>query len=133
MADYIKLGQLVDDQFTVEKVWGYQFQKWDDVEKKMLRSDTYEQGYRKVYNLDTNKGKLTLGSGQVGNLLEAVLKDGVADLNGKTFSVKSNGKTDKDIRYFFNVARDAAPQPAKESVPTDVPEQDELDLSQIPF
>ena len=57
MADYVKLGQLVDDQIKVKKVWGYQFQKWDDVEKKMLRSDTYEPGYRKVYNLDTNKGK----------------------------------------------------------------------------
>ena len=131
MADYVKLGQLVDDQFTVEKVWGYQFQKWDDVEKKMLRSDTYEQGYRKVYNLDTNKGKLTLGSGQVGNLLEAVLKDGVADLNGKTFSVKRNGKTEKDIRYFFNVAR--AEEAKKPEVVTDVDMENELDLSAIPF
>ena len=97
----------------------------------MLRSDTYEQGYRKVYNLDTNKGKLTLGSGQVGNLLEAVLKDGVADLNGKTFSVKSNGKTEKDIRYFFNVAR--AEEAKKPEVVTDVDMENELDLSAIPF
>lgn len=128
---YVKLSQLVDDSFTVEKVWGYQFQLWDADNKRMLRSDTYEQGYRKVYNLETDKGKLTLGSGQLGNLLEAVIKDGVADLNGKTFSVKSNGKTDKDIRYFFNVAR--TEEVKKPEVVTDVDMENELDLSAIPF
>lgn len=129
MSDYVKLSDLVDSQFTVEKVWGYQYQMWDDGEKKMLRSDTYEKGYRKVYNIDTNKGKLTVGSGQIGSLLEAVIKDGVADLNSKAFAVKSNGKTGMDIRYFFNPAK--AEEVEKSEIPTEVP--DEVDLSQIPF
>ena len=103
MTDFIKLSNLVDDTFKVEKVWGYKWKKWDDDEKKMLVSDIYKEGYRKVYEVETNKGKLDLGSGQIGSLLEAVFKNGEANLNGVTFKVKSNGKTGMDIRYYFDV------------------------------
>ena len=97
---YTKLSALVNDNFRVDKVWGYKFKMWAD--GQMLVSDTYKDGYRKVYEVDTSKGKLDLGTGQIGSLLEAVFKNGVADLNNQTFSVKSNGKTGMDIRYYFN-------------------------------
>jgi hypothetical protein len=101
--DYTSLGKLVGSTFSVQKVGGIKFQKWDDVSEKYMTSDKPQQGYSKKYEIETDKGKLDLGIGQVGSLLEAVFKDGVADLNGKTFLVKSNGKTGKDIRYYYDV------------------------------
>lgn len=125
---YTKLGNLVDDQFTVEKAWGYTWKKWDQNEGKMLMSDEWQEGYQKKYQLDTDKGTLDLGSGQLASLLEAVYKDGKADINGRTFKVKSNGKTGMDIRYFFNVVQ------SQDIVPTDVIDvADDFDMSQIPF
>lgn len=100
--NFVKLSSLVNDDFVIEKVAGYSFKKWDNEAKKMLTSDTYQEGYRKVYGVDTNKGKLDLGTGQIGSLFEAVQHAGKADLIGVRFAVKSNGKTGMDIRYYFN-------------------------------
>ena len=100
--EYTKLSDLVDSQFTVKEVGEYQFKKWDTENKKMLVSDSFEKGYRKVYPVTTDKGKMDLGSGQLGNLLEAVFYQGKSNLIGQAFGVKSNGKTGMDIRYFFN-------------------------------
>jgi hypothetical protein len=134
---YTKLSELVDNTFTVTKAWGYQFKLWDNESKRMLVSEKYEQGYRKIYNLDTDKGSLDLGSGQLSSLLEAVYKNGTADINGVTFKVKSNGKSGMDIRYYFNVDRDAKPQPqTNQDTVHDVDDGEVIsldDLSQIPF
>lgn len=143
---YTKLSELVNSTFTIEKVWGYKYKQWDNVNRKMLVSEKYEQGYRKLYDVDTNKGKMDLGTGQLGSLLEAVFKDGVANLNGKTFEVKSNGKSGMDIRYYFNEikvgnAPQEVPKP-EDNLPTDaevmariMAESGEIehDLSSIPF
>jgi len=126
---FVKLGELVNDTFTVEKAWGFQWKCWDNDTKKMLMSDTYQQGYRKIYSVDTDKGKLDLGSGQLSSLLEAVYKDGKADINGRTFEVKSNGKSGMDIRYFFNPITVTK---AKEE-PEDDGLDDPIDMSMIPF
>jgi hypothetical protein len=127
---YTKLSELVNDQFTVVKAWGFSWKKWDDVNRKMLMSDSYVEGYRKIYSVDTDKGKLDLGSGQFANLLEAVAKNGVADINGRTFKVKSNGKSGMDIRYFLNATQDA---PVKEEAPAPTDSDDEINLDDIPF
>lgn len=103
---YTKLSALVDDDFTITKAGGYQFKKWDAESKRMLVEEKWTEGYRKMYTIDTDKGRMDLGAGQLGNLLEGVYKNGVADINGVTFHVKSNGKSGLDIRYFFNVVRD---------------------------
>lgn len=100
---YTKLSALVGSTFTVEKAGGYTFKKWDNEAKKMLVSGRYEQGFRKIYSLETDKGYLDVGPGQLSSLLEATYKQGKADINKVTFEVKSNGKTGMDIRYFFNV------------------------------
>lgn len=100
---YTKLSALVGSTFTVEKAGGYTFKKWDNEAKKMLVSERYEQGFRKIYSLETDKGYLDVGPGQLSSLLEATYKQGKADINKVTFEVKSNGKTGMDIRYFFNV------------------------------
>lgn len=148
---YTKLANLVNDEFTVEKAGGYTFKKWDDTTKRMLISETYEEGYRKMYTIDTDKGRLDLGSGQLSALLEAVYTKGEASLNGRTFKVKSNGKTGMDIRYYFNPVRESQPagdgfekfKQQKELLQTKVedslPDDDDIelgqkiDLSEIPF
>lgn len=102
MNDFVKLSTLIDSEFTVEKVLGYKFKRWDNAQQKMLVSDTYEKGYSKKYQVITDKGQLDLGSGQLGNCLEAVMHGGKADMIGVTYAVKSNGKQGMDIRYYLN-------------------------------
>lgn len=102
MAEYTKLANLVGDEFTVENVLGYTFKKWDNENKKMLSSDSWQEGYRKLWQVVTDKGQLDLGDGQMGNLLVGVMHSGRADVIGATFSVKSNGKTGMEIRYYLN-------------------------------
>ena len=143
---YTKLSDLVDKEFTVEKAWGFSWKKWDDQARKMLMVEKYEPGFRKIYGIETDKGHLDLGSGQLSSLLEAVYKNGAADINGRTFSVKSNGKTGMDIRYFFNAVRleqadgdgfkkfaEAKKALRKDEEPDEYDEGTPIDLSELPF
>ena len=104
----------------------------------MLIADKYEQGYRKVYSIETDKGYLDVGSGQLSALLEAVYRNGVADINNRSFKVKSNGKTGMDIRYYFNAVKTEAPKVTEmfnnHQTQIDDDEYDKpIDLSGIPF
>ena len=127
---YTKLSELINGTFTVEKAFGFNWKMWDNESRKMLMSDTYQQGYRKIYGIQTDKGILDLGSGQLSTLLEATYKNGTADINGITFEVKSNGKTGMDIRYYFNVVRSEKKVAAVEE---DDGLDEPLDMSMIPF
>lgn len=135
MSDYTKLSNLVDDTFTVNKVFGYKFKMWDNEQRKMLISETWVKDHRKMYTMETDKGTLDLSASQMGNLLEAVTKDGRADINGRTFSVKSNGKSGMDIRYYINATKDAPAAPVKAVEDTYDPfaEQNDIKLEDIPF
>lgn len=112
MNDYTSLKKLVGDEFTVEEAYGYKWKKWEPEAKKMLQSDTYEEGFKKVYSVKTDKGVMDLSPSQLGQLLEATYQKGKADINQLTFVVKSNGKDGMDIRYFLNLKRT---EPKKES------------------
>lgn len=114
---FTKLSALVDDVFTVEKVGEHKYKMWDNSQSKMLISDEPQKGYRKVYPVDTNKGRLDLGAGQLGNLLESVSYAGSAEIVGKSFSVKSNGKTGMEIRYFLNPVKTPKSEPSVEGDP----------------
>lgn len=117
---FTKLSQLIDDTFTVEGVGEYLYKKWDPAENKMLVSNDWQEGYRKLYPVTTDKGQLDMGSGQLGTLLEACFHKGKSDLIGKKFKVKSNGKMGMDVRYFFNLMK---AEPQEESFPIDeIPE-----------
>lgn len=122
---FVKMSDLVDKTFTVEKVWPYKWKMWDSVAKKMLVSDTYVAQHRKVYGVVTNLGTVDMSATNLGNMLEGVSKDGQSNIIGKSFSVKSNGKTGIDIRYYIN--------PAVKQVSVDEDMEDEIDLSSIPF
>lgn len=125
---YTKLSDLVGGTFTVQKAYGFTWKRWNNEAKRMEISETYAEGFRKIYTLETDKGKLDLGSGQLGNLLEITYKNGAADVNDKTFAVKSNGKTGMDIRYFFSVVK---PEQVKDNLPYDG--SPEIKLEDIPF
>ena len=125
--EFTKLSALVDSEFTVEKVY---FPK------------------RKIYGVESDKGILDLSQGQIGSLLESVSKGGEATIIGRTFKVKSNGKSGMDIRYYLNPVAEEKTQGGdwdkareifeakKEQAVEEVPSQDEIDadiLKQIPF
>ena len=133
---YTKLSALVDHKFKVESVDSYVFKRWNPQTSKMEVSDSWQEGYRKIYPVTTDKGQLDLGQGQLASLLEACFYQGKSDLIGKTFHVKSNGKMGMDIRYFFNVAKDE-PRPEfkveKKDTVYDVPDGEEVPLDSIPF
>ena len=124
---FVRMSELVDKDFTVEKVWGYKWKKWDNVARQMLTSDTYVAEHSKKYDVDTDKGKLDVSATQFGSMLEGVSQNGEANVVGRTFHVKSNGKTGMEIRYFINPVRDAKPEKPVEQ------DEDTIDLSDIPF
>lgn len=102
---FVKLSGLVGDTFTVEQITGFNYQKWDSDEKKMLIEHEPTKGYRKVWKVETDKGILNIGDGQLGSLLVASFdpKAGGSQFNESTYKVKSNGKEGIEIRYFFDL------------------------------
>jgi hypothetical protein len=102
---FIKMSDLVGDDITINTVRKFVYKKWDNDNKKMLMSDNWQQGFQKVYPVDTDKGTLDMTSTKIGEMLESVSKDGESSIIGRTFNIKSNGKTGIDIRYYINPAR----------------------------
>jgi len=133
---YTRLKELVGEQFTVNKINGFKFKKWDTESRRMLVSDTYEQGFKKMYLADTDKGLLDLSQSQFGSMLESVSRGGASNVVERTFEVRSNGKSGLDIRYFINPVRKAVREPenASESKVDEVFDVEEpVDLGDIPF
>lgn len=56
-------------------------------------------------------------------------------MSGKTFAVKSNGQTGKEIRYFINRAKQERPEPTpiQDNLPTEFEGSTPVDLSEIPY
>lgn len=105
---YAKLSELDGKSFTVEKAWGFSFKKWDEGARRMLieekwRQGLREEGFRKIYGLDTSEGKLDVSERQLKDMLEAVYKNGVADIVGKTYRVKKVVGQNNIPTYYFNV------------------------------
>lgn len=123
---FIKLSELDGKEFTVDKAYGYQYKFWDEGSRRMLVSDTYEQGYRKVYGIVTDQGGMDLSEAQMKNILVAAYKQGVADIIGKTFAVKKVVGANDIPNYYFKVVQ-GTPQPRPsndlfDKEPVDIPE-----------
>lgn len=116
MTNFVKLSELVGKDITIEKVHPAVWKQWDTVAGKMLMSHSYMQGYKKVYPIETNAGRLDVSAYNLKDMLEAVMEDGKSDINDVTFHVKSNGKQGIEIRYFFNPVYDNEDQ---EEIPFD--------------
>ena len=130
---YTKLSALVDKDITIEKVWGYSWKMWDAQSNRMIKSERYEQGFRKLYSIITDKGTLDISANQLGNMLESISKDGKADIIGQTFHVKSNGKSGVDIRYYINPARTQKPPVTDEFGEEPIIDTEQISISEIPF
>lgn len=111
---YEKLSNLVGSEITIESVQGFQWKMWDSVNNKMLVSDSWQKDYQKRYQVITDKGKIDMSQSQMANMLEGVCHAGVSDINNCTFSVKSNGKTGKEIRYWLTPIRTPKPEDTSE-------------------
>lgn len=141
---FIKLKDLAasGEEFTIKSVGRYTYKMWDNTNKKMLVSPTYEKGYRKIYTVETDKGQLDLSASQVSTMLEGVMHEGRADVNGRTFKVRSNGKDGTDIRYFINAVpkraqldmnvREELVRKSQDYIATES-DVEEVNLDDIPF
>lgn len=105
-----KLSALVGEEIKIKDVEGFMWKMWDNDKKKMEVSPVFMSGYRKVYQVVTDKGKLDMSQSQLGNMLEAANVRGKADIIGKTFHIKSNNKQGLEIRYYLNLVE---PMPAE--------------------
>lgn len=122
---YTKLSELVDSDFTIQSVRGYRFKAWNNESKKMISEDSWFEGSRKIYELDTNKGKLDLSESQLGTILVKCSHGGRADVNNVRVAVKSNGKSGIDIRYYFNpLKQEKPPEEAENGSGDDYQEED---------
>lgn len=99
---FTKLSALVDSEFTIEKVLGYKYKKWDKQQNRMIVEDNWFEESRKLYQVETDKGLLDLSESQLGSIFVKVQHAGASDVIGCTVAVKSNGKTGIDIRYWLN-------------------------------
>lgn len=102
---YTKMSDLVGESITIEAVGQFKYKKWDSETRKMLVSDSWQRDYQKVYQVATDKGTLDMAASKIGEMLESVSKEGQSSIIGRSFSVKSNGKTGIDIRYYINPER----------------------------
>lgn len=130
---YVKLKELVNKKFvfiTHDKTF---YQKWDDFKKKFDRSDSYQDGFEKVHQIETDRGILGLSKRQLADILEESYESGVADPIGKTFLVESNGESDwRKLRYFFTKQPDSGSVSTEEQLPSDE-EVENPDLQDLPF
>ena len=116
---FIKLSAI--QQFTVKEYKGYSWKMWDITNNKMLKSDSWQQGYRKMHTLETEQGTLDVSNSQLGEMLAGVVSNGMANVIGKSFNVKTNGKTGKEIRYFINPVMGKAKEAVEMQAPEELP------------
>ena len=139
---YVKLSELDGQQFTVEKAYKFCFKKWDGANRRMLVENNWQEfmrgdrDWRKIYAVDTNKGKMDLSQKQLKDMLEGVYIDGIADVNGKTFTVRKVVGQNDIPNYFINPVRQndavrtqSAPKPV-----VNEPDYDTgINIDDIPF
>lgn len=121
---YVKMSDLVDQDFTVVTVRPFKWVAWDNENKKFKTEDNWFQGASKKYPVETDKGIVDMSATNVGNMLEGVMHAGAADITNVTFHVKSNGKTGMEIRYYINPVRHE--KPAQSGYDTAKQKADEL-------
>lgn len=135
---YLKLGELDGKSFTVEKAWGYQFQKWDEGSSRFLREEKWQEsmrgdrGWQKKYDLDTTDGKLSVSEAQIKTMLAAAYKNGVANIVGVTFKVKKVVGQNDIPNYYFNVDHNATPKTTQDKVVEDIGDEP-INLDDIGF
>lgn len=109
MADYAKLSET--EAFQIKSFNKKFYQKWDDDQKKYVRSDTPAKEHSQIFEFTVFIKKdgsvkemiLQLSGAQFQQCLCACFDGEMASPAGNSFAVRNNGKTKKDIRYFINL------------------------------
>lgn len=119
--------------FTLTQYKKKFWQKWDDINKKFIKSDTWQEGLKPVYQFTLANGMdLELSRDQIMQCLISAFDNSKTLLNTK-FVAKSNGKEKLEKRWFVNLAKDGVQYP-EDPKGQPVPVNVELeDGSQIPF
>lgn len=117
-TNYVKLSGVTE--FLLEELVGTQYFKWDQVTNKPQRSQEWFEGGKKQYVLNTDKGQMTVSQGQFSQILLAAFDGATSEPVGKTFTVKTNGKSGLDLRYFIDLKKGQAPV-------------EEVNMESIPF
>lgn len=141
MKQFKKLAEI--KSFTIEKIVKAYFERWNETEGKYEKSETWQEGFTPKWLIETPEFMLPLSKDQVSQALMASFKlDGTSNIIGKSYLVKTNGKTGKEIRYFLNEMR------IQQDIPLFAPEEqaelakmsqvltekeEEIDTSLIPF
>lgn len=127
--DYFKLKDVT--AFTVNKVFGFKWKLYVEAEKRWVVDENHFQGASKKYNLGVTvngvQGYLEVSQNQLANMLEAYHKDGQSSIIGCDFTVKTNGKTGMDIRYYIN------PSYGQKEVVVNVPTPSGYQPEQVPL
>jgi|1_EtaG_2_1085319.scaffolds.fasta_scaffold33459_3 hypothetical protein len=110
--EFTSFKKLVGSTFKVADNNGYKFKKWDNENRKMLTSESPQQGFRKVFTLETDKGMLDASEAQLGQMLSRVIKGNTADISNIMFNVESNGKEGMEIRYYISPVSNYTEQPS---------------------
>jgi len=143
MKPFKKISEI--KSFTIDKIVKAYFERWNDNEKKYEKSDIWQEGFTPKWLIETPDYYLPLSKDQVSQVLMASFKlDGSSNIIGKSYLVKTNGKTGKEIRYFLNEMRlpkePALFEPAErqelEKMSQTLAEKEEIsqeELDKIPF
>ena len=133
MKQWIKLADT--KQFTVVKLVKKQYQRWNNDTKQYERSEEPQKGFSPTYMFEMEEGMMSLSQSQVGQMLVGVMRDGIADINKRTFEVQTNHKTGIEIRYFINptMAKEAPVTAFPREIATQQPEVPLPDANSIPF
>lgn len=117
MKPFKKLADI--KSFTIEKIVKAYFERWNDNEKKYEKAETWQEGFTPKWLIETPEFMLPLSKDQVSQALMASFKlDGTSNIIGKSYLVKTNGKSGKEIRYFLNEMR------IQQDIPMFLPEEE---------
>lgn len=100
---WVNTKDLVDTEFKVVDIEKRQYRMWDEVEGKYVYSKTPKKGYMPFWKITLKNGVWTASPAQYSQLLLAAEDGGLADVLDKSFTCSSNGKSGKDVRYWFNL------------------------------
>ncbi len=104
MKQFKKLADI--KSFTIQAIVKSYFERWNETEGKYEKSETWAEGFSPKWLIETPEFMLPLSKDQVSQALMASFKlDGTSNIIGKSYQVKTNGKTGKEIRYFLNEMR----------------------------
>lgn len=109
-VQWVNVADLVDKEFVVQDSFGFKWQKWDDNERKMLKSSEYFDGAHKVYFLKTDLGSVGISESVFNDMLNKVNHKGKSDIIDRKFKLTTNGKEGKDKRYRVSTVNEKVAQ-----------------------